>query len=82
MYNWICIFFLQRISINMMEDREFIYMYSSEMKDADYCIRHIFCGVFIFANFASRVLFANLTTRENIYLRSGPTHECDLCVQY
>ena len=45
-----------------------------------YCIRHIFRGVFIFANFASRVLFANLTTRENIYLRSGPTHECD-CVR-
>ena len=36
-----------------------------------YCIRHIFRGVFIFANFASRVLVANLTTRENIYLRSG-----------
>ena len=35
-----------------------------------YCIRHIFRGVFIFANFASRVLFANLSTRENIYLRS------------
>ena len=33
-----------------------------------YCIRHIFRGVFIFA---SRVLVANLTTRENIYLRSG-----------
>ena len=40
-----------------------------------------FAGGFIFANFASRVLFANLTTRENIYLRSGPTHECDLCTQ-
>ena len=36
-----------------------------------YCIRHIFRGFFIFANFASRVLVANLTTRENIYLRSG-----------
>ena len=35
-----------------------------------YCIRHIFRGVFIFVNFASRVLFANLSTRENIYLRS------------
>ena len=28
-------------------------------------------GVFIFANFASRVLVANLTTHKNIYLRSG-----------
>ena len=26
------------------------------------------------------MLFANLTTRKNIYLRSGPTHECD-CVR-
>ena len=34
------------------------------------CIHHIFRGVFIFANFASPVLFANLTIRENIYLRS------------
>ena len=34
------------------------------------CIRHIFRGFFIFANFASLVLFANLSTRENIYLRS------------
>ena len=40
-----------------------------------YCIRHIFRGGFIFANFASPVLFANLTTRKNIYLR--PQHECD-----
>ena len=32
----------------------------------NYCIRHIF--LFIFANFASRVLVANC---ENIYLRSG-----------
>ena len=30
-----------------------------------------FAGVLFFANFASRVLVANLTTRENIYLRSG-----------
>ena len=29
-----------------------------------------FAGVFIFVNFASRVLVANLTTRKNIYLRS------------
>ena len=29
-----------------------------------------FAGVFNFANFASRVLFANLTTRKNINLRS------------
>ena len=36
----------------------------------DYGIRHIFRGVFIFANFASLVLFANLTTHKNIYLRS------------
>ena len=35
-----------------------------------YCIRHIFRGGFIFVNFASLVLFANLSTRENIYLRS------------
>ena len=28
-------------------------------------IRHIFCEGFIFANFASRVLLANSTTREN-----------------
>ena len=36
----------------------------------EYCIRHIFRGGFIFANFASLVLFANLSTHENIYLRS------------
>ena len=30
-----------------------------------YCIRHIFREGFIFANFASRVLLANSTTREN-----------------
>ena len=41
------------------------------LKFINYCIRHIFRGVFIFANFASRVLVANLTTRKNIYLRSG-----------
>ena len=50
------------------------------MAAAGYCIRHIFCGGFILANFASRVLFANLTTRENIYLLSGPVYECD-CVR-
>ena len=43
-----------------------------------YCIRHIFRGVFIFANFASRVLVANLTTCEK-YLPPIWTHECDLC---
>ena len=37
---------------------------------SNYCIRLIFRGGFIFVNFTSRVLFANLTTRENIYLRS------------
>ena len=35
-----------------------------------YTIRHIFRGRFIFANFASRVLFWNLSTHQNIYLRS------------
>ena len=44
---------------------------TSLLMPSKYCIRHIFRGVFIFANFASRVLVANLTTRENIYLRSG-----------
>ena len=35
-----------------------------------YCICRIFRRGFIFTNFASRVLVANLTTRKNIYLRS------------
>ena len=46
----------------------------------NYCIRHIFREGFIFTNIANWVLFANLTTRKYIYLRSGPTHECD-CVR-
>ena len=47
----------------------------------DYCIRHIFRGVFIFANFASRVLIREfINTRK--YLPPIPTHECDLCTQY
>ena len=33
-----------------------------------FTVRHIFRGFF---NFASRELVANLTTRKNIYLRSG-----------
>ena len=35
-----------------------------------YCICHIFRGGFIFTNFVIWVLFANLTTCKNIYLRS------------
>ena len=41
-----------------------------EVRRAEYCIRHIFREGFIFANFASRVLFANLTTHKNMYLWS------------
>ena len=44
----------------------------------DYCIRHIFCGGFIFVNFASRVLFANLT----IYRTSDPARRMNAtCVR-
>ena len=57
-----------------------LYSTSCDSQGA-YCIRHIFRGVFIFANFASRVLFANLSTRENIDLRFRHI-ECDLCTQY
>ena len=50
-----------------------------------YCIHHIFHGGFIFANFASRVLCANLTTRKKIYLwsrRMNATCVRNTVVQY
>ena len=44
----------------------------------NYCIHHIFRGGFIFA---SRVLFANITTCKNKFT-SDPDAESDLCKQY
>ena len=65
--HWSCLNSLQVLK-KLMKARQL----SKEMqKEKKYCIRRIFRGVFIFANFASRVLVANLTTRENIYLRSA-----------
>ena len=62
---------LQDISgITLYKNYRSLTLYSKEILYTPY----ISDGVFIFANFASRVLFANLSTRENIYLRC-PTHE-------
>ena len=45
----------------------------------NYCIRHIFRRGFIFANFASRMLFPNLTTREKF--TSNPDPGNSTCVR-
>ena len=52
---------------------------SKAINPGKYCIRHIFRKGIIFANFVSRVVFANSTTVKT-NLPPIPTQECDLCI--